>query len=354
MVAPSQARTAPLSAGFVSLAGLVALGGLLALAAPARAGAALDAIKARGSIKCGVAAGGTPGFMAPDSKGDWQGFNTDICRAIAVALFKDAKKVEFVATTSANRFTSLQSGEVDVLVNNVTVTIVRDTQLGLNFAPTVFYDGQGFLVPKKLGVEAASALNGATVCVLPGTTTELNLADYFRKTGMNFTPVVIESQDEIRAAYFSGRCDVMTNDRSALASTRSLAPAPADHVVLPDVISKEPLAPTIRHGDEQWADVVRWTVNTLIEAEEQGITAKNVDQMTGSNDPAVKRFLGATPGIGAAIGLDDKWSYNVVKAMGNYAEIYERHLGPNTPIGLARGVNALWTKGGLLYTPPFR
>jgi general L-amino acid transport system substrate-binding protein len=336
------------------------LGAGLALAlaagvcAPAQAGATLDAIKARGSLKCGVAAGGTPGFMAPDSKGEWQGFNVDTCRAVAVALFNDAKKVEFVPVTSQSRFPALQSGEIDVLVNNVTNTIVRDTQLGFNFAPTVFYDGQGFLVPKKLGVEAASGLNGATVCVLPGTTTELNLADYFRKTGMSFTPVVIESQDEIRSAYFSGRCDVMTNDRSALASTRSLAPTPADHVVLPDVISKEPLAPTVRHGDEQWADVVRWSVNTLIEAEEMGITSKNVDQMTGSTDPAVKRFLGATPGIGAAIGLTDKWSYNIVKTLGNYAEIYDRHLGPSTPIGLPRGVNALWNKGGLMYTPPFR
>jgi general L-amino acid transport system substrate-binding protein len=333
---------------------LAGAGLALSVVAPALAGATLDAVKARGSLKCGVAAGGTPGFMAPDSKGEWQGFNVDVCRAVAVALFNDPKRVEFVPVTSQSRFPALQSGEVEVLVNNVTNTIVRDTQLGFNFAPTVFYDGQGFLVPKKLGVEAASGLNGATVCVLPGTTTELNLADYFRKTGMAFTPVVIESQDEIRAAYFSGRCDVMTNDRSALASTRSLAPAPADHVVLPDVISKEPLAPTVRHGDEQWADVVRWSVNALIEAEELGITARSVDQMSASNDPAVKRFLGATPGIGAAIGLADKWAYNVVKALGNYAEVYERHLGPATPIGLPRGVNALWNKGGLLYTPPFR
>ena len=337
-----------------SLIGGAGLALALGLAAPAKAGATLDAVRARGSIRCGVAAGGTPGFMAPDSRGEWQGFNVEVCRAVAVALFNDARRVEFVPASSQSRFTALQSGEVDLLVNNVTNTLVRDTQLGFNFAPTVFYDGQGFLVPKKLDVAAASGLNGATVCVLPGTTTELNLADYFRKAGMSFTPVVIESADEIRAAYFSGRCDVLTNDRSALASTRSLAPNPADHVVLPDVISKEPLAPTIRQGDEQWADIVRWSVNALIEAEEDGITSKTADAMLTSNDPGVKRFLGATPGLGAAIGLTDKWAYNVVKAVGNYGEIYDRHLGPGTPIGLARGVNALWTKGGLLYTPPFR
>ena len=330
------------------------LGTGLALAAPATAGPTLDAVKARGTVKCGVAAGGTPGFMAPDSRGEWQGFNVEVCRAVAVALFGDVKKVEFVPVTSASRFTALQAGEMDVLVNNVTVTLVRDTQLGFNFAPVIFYDGQGFLAPKKLGVQAASGLNGATVCVLPGTTTELNLADYFRKTGMTFTPVVIESQDEIRAAYFSGRCDVMTNDRSALASTRSLAPNPDEHVVLPDVISKEPLAPTIRQGDEQWADVVRWSVNVLVEAEESGISSKTVDDMLKSNDPGVRRFLGVTTGLGAAIGLDEKWAYRIVKTLGNYGEIYDRTLGPATPIGLVRGVNALWTKGGLIYSPPFR
>ena len=325
-----------------------------ALPSPVRAGATLDAVKARGSVKCGIAAGGTPGFMAPDSKGEWQGFNVDICRAIAVALFNDPKKVEFVPTTSQSRFTALQSGEVDILSNNTTNTLVRDTQLGFNFAPTVFYDGQGFLAAKKLGVTAASGLAGATVCVQPGTTTELNLADYFRKHDMPFTPVVIESVDEMRSAYFSGRCDVLTNDRSSLAATRTLAPTPADHVVLPDVISKEPLAPTIRHGDEQWADVVRWSINVLIEAEEDGISSRTVDQMLASTDPGVKRFLGVTAGLGAAIGLQEKWAYNIIKALGNYEEIYDRSLGPNTPVGLPRGVNQLWTKGGLLYTPPFR
>lgn len=330
------------------------LGTGLALAAPALAGPTLDAVKARGSVKCGMAAGGTPGFMAPDSKGEWQGFNVEICRAVAVALFGDPKKIEIVPATSANRFTALQAGEMDILLNNVTVTLGRDTQLGFNFAPVVFYDGQGFLAPKKLGVQAASGLNGATVCVLPGTTTELNLADYFRKTGMTFTPVVIESQDEIRSAYFSGRCDVMTNDRSSLASIRSLAPTPDDHVVLPDVISKEPLAPTIRQGDEQWSNIVRWAVNALVEAEESGITSKNVDDMMKSTDPGIRRFLGVTTGLGAAIELDEKWAYKVVKALGNYGEIYDRTLGPSTPIGLARGVNALWTKGGLIYSPPFR
>ncbi len=336
----------------VFLSALVGTG--LALAGPAVAGPTLDAVKARGSVKCGMAAGGTPGFMAPDSKGQWQGFNVEVCRAVATALFGDPKKIEIVPATSANRFTALQAGEMDILLNNVTMTLVRDTQLGFNFAPVIFYDGQGFLAPRKLGVSAASGLNGATVCVLPGTTTELNLADYFRKSNMTFTPVVIESQDEIRSAYFSGRCDVMTNDRSSLASIRSLAPNPDDHVVLPDVISKEPLAPTIRQGDEQWSNIVRWTVNALVEAEESGITSKNVDDMLTSNDPGIRRFLGVTAGLGAAIELDEKWAYKVVKSVGNYGEIYDRNLGPATPIGLARGVNALWTKGGLMYSPPFR
>ena len=343
-------KSIPSMFGYVSLS----LALFAAVAPSAYAGSTLDAVKARGSLKCGVASGGSVGFMAPDSKGEWQGFNVEICRAIAAALFDDPKKVEFVPVTSQSRFTALQSGEIDLLSNNVTNTLVRDTQLGFNFAPTVFYDGQGFLVPTKLRVEGPSGLNGATVCVQPGTTTELNVADYFRKLGMTFTPVVIESLDEIRSAYFSGRCDVLTSDRSSLASTRTLAPNPTEHVVLPVVISKEPLGPTVRQGDDQWAGVVRWSVNALIQAEEYGITSKNVDQMSGGTDPGIKRFLGVTAGLGAAIGLTDKWAYNIVKSVGNYGEIYDKNLGPDTPLGLPRGVNSLWTKGGLLYTPPFR
>ncbi len=321
---------------------------------PAEAGTILDAIKARGSFKCGTAQP-TPGWGYTDSSGAWQGFNIDVCKAIAAAMFGNPTKVEYVVVTSQSRFPALQSGEVDVLSNNTTWTLARDSQLGFNFAPTVFYDGQGFLIPKKLGVTSALKLDGATVCVLPGTTTELNLADYFRANRMSFKPVVIENADEIRRAYFEGRCDVMTNDRSSLAAIRSLAPNPADHVVLPDVISKEPLAPVVKHGDDQWFDIVKWSVYALLEAEEYGITKANIDKMVAENkDPRIQRFLGVTPGNGAALGLDEKWAYNVVKASGNFGEIYDRHLGPKTPLQLERGVNDLWTRGGLMYAPPAR
>jgi general L-amino acid transport system substrate-binding protein len=278
-----------------------------------------------------------------------------MCRAIAAALFGNPAKMEVVVTTSQSRFPALQSGEVDVLSNNTTWTLARDSQLGFNFAPTVFYDGQGFLIPKKLGITSGLKLDGATVCVLPGTTTELNLADYFRANKMSFKPVVIENTDALRGAYFDGRCDVMTNDRSSLAAIRSIAPNPADHVVLADVISKEPLAPAVKHGDDQWFDVVKWTVYGLLEAEEYGITQANVEKMvTESKDPRIQRLLGVTPGMGAAIGMDEKWAVNMIKAVGNYGEIYERHLGPKTPLQLERGINDLWTKGGLMYAPPVR
>lgn len=321
---------------------------------PAEAGTILDAIKARGSFKCGGAQP-TPGWGYLDSAGAWQGFNIDVCRAIAAALFGNPTKMEVVVTTSQSRFPALQSGEVDVLSNNTTWTLARDSQLGFNFAPTVFYDGQGFLVPKKLGVTSGLKLDGATVCVLPGTTTELNLADYFRANKMSFKPVVIENVDALRGAYFDGRCDVMTNDRSSLAAIRSIAPNPADHVVLVDVISKEPLAPVVKHGDDQWFDIVKWAVNGLIEAEEYGITKDNIDKMMAdTKDPRIQRFLGTVPGNGAALGLDEKWAYNMVKAVGNYGEIYERSLGPKTPLQLERGINDLWTRGGLMYSPPAR
>ena len=301
---------------------------------PAEAGPILDAIKARGSFKCGGAQP-TPGWGYLDSAGAWQGFNIDVCRAIAAALFGNPTKMEVVVTTSQSRFPALQSGEVDVLSNNTTWTLARDSQLGFNFAPTVFYDGQGFLVPKKLGVTSGLKLDGATVCVLPGTTTELNLADYFRANKMSFKPVVIENVDALRGAYFDGRCDVMTNDRSSLAAIRSIAPNPADHVVL--------------------ADIVKWAVNGLIEAEEYGITKDNIDKMMAeSKDPRIQRFLGIVPGNGAALGLDEKWAYNMVKAVGNYGEIYERSLGPKTPLQLERGINDLWTSGGIMYSPPAR
>ncbi|HXH03166.1 MAG TPA: amino acid ABC transporter substrate-binding protein [Candidatus Competibacteraceae bacterium] len=318
----------------------------------AYAGQTLDAIKQRGTIKCGVN-DGLPGFSNPDSKGEWSGLDVDVCRAIAAVLFGDSKKVQFIPLNAQQRFTALQSGEIDVLSRNTTWTQTRDTTLGLNFAPVTFYDGQGFMVPKSLGVKSAKELSGATVCVQPGTTTELNLADYFRANKMEFKPVVIEKFDELNNAFFAGRCDVNTTDRSGLAAIRTqLAKNPDDYVILPEAISKEPLAPVVRHGDDEWFDIVKWTVYALIEAEEQGITSQNVDEKLKSTDPNVQRLLGVTPGMGKNLGLDEKWAYNMIKQVGNYGEIYERNVGK--PLGLARGLNALWKDGGLMYAMPIR
>src|SRR5215216_1885797 len=324
---------------------------------PAQAGPTLDKVKQAGNVTCGVQTG-TPGFGQPDSQGKFSGFNIDICRAISAALFGDPDKVKYVPLTTQQRFTALQSGEVDLLSNNTTLTLSRDTQLGLNFAPVVFYDGQGFMVPKKLGVKTAKELNGATVCVQPGTTTELNLADYFRANKMNFKPVVIEKVDEIRAAFFAGRCDVYTTDVSSLAATRAAnVPSPLtqdDFIILPEIISKEPLGPAVRHGDNQWADIVRWTQYAMIEAEEYGIDSKNVDEMLKSENPTIKRILGVTPGMGKALGVDEKWVYNVIKQVGNYGESFERNVGKDSALKIDRGLNKLWTQGGLQYAPPIR
>jgi general L-amino acid transport system substrate-binding protein len=274
---------------------------------------------------------------------------------LSAAIFGVADKVKYVPLTAQQRFTALQSGEVDILSNNTTDTLQRDTALGLNFAPVVFYDGQGFMVPKKLGVKSAKELNGATICVQPGTTTELNLADYFRANKMEFKPVVIEKIDEIYAAFFSGRCDVMTGDASALAAQRiGRASNPDDYFVLTERISKEPLAPVVRHGDDEWNDIVRWVVYALIEAEERGITQRNVDDMLKSEDPSNKRMLGVTPGMGKALGLDEKWAYNEIKLVGNYGEIFDRTLGKDTELKFERGLNDLWTRGGLMYAMPIR
>jgi len=323
----------------------------------AMAGKDLDAVKSRGSLLCGVGTG-TAGFMLPDSQGKWTGLDVDVCRAISAAIFGDSEKVKYVGLTSQQRFTALQSGEVDLLSNNTTITLTRDTALGLDFTAVTYYDGQGFMVPKKLGVKSAKELNGATVCVAPGTTTELNLADYFRANKMSFKPVVIEKVDEIRSAFFSGRCDVYTTDASALAATRvANVPAPLtqdDFMILPEIISKEPLAPAVRHGDNQFADIVRWTQYAMIEAEEYGITSKNVDEMLKSDNPAIKRILGVTPGMGKALGVDEKWVYNIIKQVGNYGEMFERNVGMGSPLKIARGQNALWTQGGLQYAPPIR
>ncbi|PWC55577.1 amino acid ABC transporter substrate-binding protein [Azospirillum sp. TSO22-1] len=325
-----------------------------AVAGGAQAGATLDAIKAKGFVQCGVNAG-LPGFASPDSAGNWTGLDVDYCRAVAVALFNDPQKVKFTPLSAQQRFPAIQSGEVDLLSRNTTWTLTRDTSVGLNFAPVTYYDGQGFMVAKKLGVKSAKELNGATVCVQSGTTTELNLADYFRSNNMSYNPVVIENNDEVNAAFFAGRCDVLTTDASQLASTRaSVAPKPDDYVILPEIISKEPLAPAVRHGDDAWYDIVKWVVYATIQAEESGITSKNVDEHLNSKNPEIQRLLGVSAGMGKALGVDEKWAYNIVKKVGNYSEIFERNVGMSTPLKLERGLNGLWTKGGLQYAMPVR
>jgi general L-amino acid transport system substrate-binding protein len=338
-------RTLAVTAATVALAGFATV---------AHAGKDLDAIKARGQVLCGVSTG-LAGFSLADSKGEWAGLDVDVCKAVAAALLGDAKKVKFVPLSAQQRFTALQAGEVDILSRNTTITMTRDTSLGLDFTGVTYYDGQGFMVPKKLGVKSAKELKGATVCVQPGTTTELNLADYFRANKMDFKPVVIERLEEVEQAYFSGRCDVYTTDASGLAATRATrASNPEDHVILPEIISKEPLGPAVRHGDNQWADIVRWTFNAQLEAEEKGITSKNIDEMLASADPSIKRLLGVTPGMGKALGVDEDWVVKVIRQVGNYGEMFERNVGKNTPLKLERGLNALWTQGGLQYAAPIR
>ena len=332
----------------------VALAVMVVGAGEARAGATLDAVKARGFVQCGVNVG-LAGFSSPDSAGLWTGLDVDVCRAVAAAVFGDAAKVKFTPLSTQQRFTALQSGEVDLLSRNTTWTLTRDTANGLHFAPTTFYDGQGFLVPKKLSVKSIKELDGATVCVQTGTTTELNLSDYFRSHHLTFQPVVIEALSEVNHAFFSGRCDVFTSDTSQLASVRAAdAPNPDDYVILPEVISKEPLAPAVRHGDDQWFDLVRWTVFALVDAEEKGISSKTVEEQVTSTDPTVRRLLGVEPGLGQALGVDARWAFNVIKQVGNYGEIFERNLGKGSPLRLERGLNALWTQGGLMYAPPLR
>jgi general L-amino acid transport system substrate-binding protein len=320
----------------------------------AMAGKDLDAVKARGSLICGV---GQPlaGFYLTDSQGKWTGLDVDVCRAVSAAIFGDSEKVKYVPLSAQQRFTALQSGEVDLLSNNTTITLTRDTALGLDFTAVTYYDGQGFMVSKKLGVKSAKELNGATVCVAPGTTTELNLADYFRANKMTFKPVVIEKVEEVRAAFFSGRCDVYTTDSSGLYSTRAANAAnPDDYIILPEIISKEPLAPAVRHGDNQFADIVRWSQYAMLEAEEYGISSKTVDEMLKSENPSIKRILGVTPGMGKALGVDEAWVVNIIKQVGNYGESFERNVGSGSPLKIDRGLNKLWTQGGLQYAPPIR
>ncbi len=331
---------------------VVMLAVVVATAGMAVAGT-LDDVRAKGFIQAGVN-GDLFGFGKPDEKGVWRGLDVDTARAIAAAVFGDANKVKYTPLTAKTRFTALQSGEIDVLTRNCTQTLGRDTALGLDFVQVNYYDGQGFLVPKKLGVKSAKELDGASVCVLPGTTTELNLADYFRANDMKMKPVVIENTAELAKAFFAGRCDVITSDASQLASTRSVAPNPNDYIILPELISKEPLAPAVRHGDNQWKDIVNYSVLAMINAEEKGITSKNVDKMLKSKDPKILRFLGVSPGNGKALGLDEKFVYNIIKQVGNYGEVFERNVGVNTPLGIERGLNALWINGGLMYSAPFK
>jgi general L-amino acid transport system substrate-binding protein len=331
---------------------VIALVAVFVMIGSASAGTFED-VKAKGYISVGVNEG-LFGFAKPNEKGEWTGLDVDTARAISIAVFGAPDKLKFIPLTAKTRFTALQSGEIDVLTRNATQTLSRETALGLNFVQPNYYDGQGYLISKKLGVKSAKELDGATICVLPGTTTEMNAADYFRKNEMKMKPVVIESTPELAKAFFAGRCDCLTSDASQLASTRAIAPNPDDYIILPEIISREPLAPAVRHGDDKWYDVVNFSVLALIEAEYLGITSKNVDDMLKSKDPQIQRFLGVSPGNGKALGLDEKWAYNIVKMVGNYGEIFERNVGVNTPLKLERGLNAQWTDGGLMYSPPFK
>jgi general L-amino acid transport system substrate-binding protein len=334
-------------------AAVLAIGG----ASVAEAGPTLDAIKAKGFVQCGANTG-LAGFGGPDESGNWSGFDVDYCRAVAAAIFGDGNAVKFTPLTAKERFTALQSGEVDLLARNTTWTMSRDTSLGLNFVGVSYYDGQGFMVKKALGVSSALELSGATVCVQTGTTTELNLADYFRANGMELNAVVFEKSDETVAAYDQGRCDAFTTDASGLYAERVKLANPDDHIVLPEIISKEPLGPVVRQGDDEWLNIVMWTHFALINAEELGVTQANVaDMMATSQNPDVQRLLGTEAegeGFGPMMGLGKDWAANAIKAVGNYGEVFERNVGANTPLQIARGLNALWNKGGLQYAPPIR
>ncbi|MCL4774105.1 MAG: amino acid ABC transporter substrate-binding protein [Burkholderiaceae bacterium] len=334
----------------IRLAALLAAAALLAPSL-ASAGPTLDAIKQRGALRCGVNSG-LLGFSAPDSQGVWHGIDVDFCRAVAAVILGDANKVQFVPTNTQNRFTTLQSGEVDILSRNTTWTASRDATLGAVFAGTIFYDGQGFMIRKSANVKSATQLNGATICVQPGTTTELNLSDYFRTKKMNFRPVVVNELQQVEQAFFSGRCDVFTTDISGLAATRLKAANKDDYVILPEAISKEPLGPLVRRGDWEYFTIVKWTLFGLIEAEEYGVASTNVDRLKAeSREPPIQRLVGASGDIGKGLGLDNDWLVRAIKAVGNYGEMYQRNI---APIGIARGVNAQWRDGGLMYAPPIR
>lgn len=338
------------------MAAVAALCAAFAGTAQAQTSAAptLDAIRARGQLLCGIHTG-VAGFALPDSRGTWQGLDVELCRGLAVAIFNDASKVRFLPLSSSTRFTALTAGEIDVLFRTSTQTMLRDTTLGLRHATTYFYDGHGFMVRANAGVQRVAEMNGATICLIQGTTNEQVTADYFRSINVPFQPVVFERTDQAAAALQAGRCDSFGTDASQLAATRATMPNPADWVVLPERFSKEPYAAYIRRGDDQWFDVVRWYTNAMIEAEEQGITRANAEEMRRTSvNPNTRRLLGVTPELGQSLRLDANWAYNVIRAVGNYGEIYERTMGPDTPVALPRGPNQLWTQGGLLYALPMR
>ena len=325
----------------------------LALAGSVASAATLDDVKAKGFVQCGVSQG-LPGFSNPDSDGKWSGIDVDICRGVAAAIFGDGDAVKYTPLSAKERFTALQSGEIDLLPRNTTWTMSRDTQLGLNFAGVNYYDGQGFMIRTEMGINSALELSGASICTNTGTTTELNVADYFRANNMEYELVAFEKSDEVVAAYDAGRCDVYTTDQSGLYAQRLKLTNPGEHKVLPEIISKEPLGPVVRQGDDQWFNIVKWVHFATINAEELGVTSANVDEMKTSDNPNIKRLLGTEGDFGTPMGLDADWAAKVIKIVGNYGEIFDRNVGPDTPLGIARGVNALWSKGGLQYAPPIR
>ena len=328
---------------------------VMAFASQASAGSTLDAVKQKGFVQCGVAATGIPGFATVDDQNQWQGLDIDICRTVAAAIFADPAKVKFTPLSAKERFTALQSGEVDILARNATWSLLRDTALGLDFPVVNYYDGQGFMVKRSLGVTSATQLDGATFCIQSGTLTELTLADFASSHGITYKSVVFENNDEVNNAYMAGRCDVLTTDQSALYAARVKLPDPDQNVVLPEIVTKEPLAPAVRHGDNEWADVVRWSFYAMVQGEEFGLTSANVDQIKAStNNPDIKRFLGVTDELGKAMGVPNDFAYQVVKQVGNYGESFERNVGADSPLKIARGLNALWKDGGLQYSPPFR
>ena len=338
---------------FQKTLGVIAAAGAVAIMSVAANAGTLDDVKKKGMLSCGVSTG-LPGFSLPDKTNKWSGLDVDVCRAVAAAVLGSAQKVKFTPLTAKERFTALQSGEIDILSRNTTWTHTRDTSLGLNFAGVTYYDGQGFMVSKKLGVKSVKELSGAAVCIQAGTTTELNLADYFRLHGLKYKSVVFDTSDQSIKGFESGRCDVLTSDQSQLYALRTKLAKPGNAIVLPEIISKEPLGPVVRQGDDQWFNIVKWTINALIDAEEFGITSKNAASMKSSKNPGIQRLLGTKDDMGKKLGLSNDWAANAIMQVGNYSEIFERNVGKGTPLNIARGVNALWSQGGILYAPPIR